>query len=161
MSLDTLNTAITATGLLGCAWWAGAVASMSLYAVPAALSTGPEPQYALRAWNEVYNRGAATGRPLALATFVSLGFVAYRQYQEHKPWKALLFAGASSVAIIPFTMIFMVPTNNALLAAARGAVTISWTEAQVLIERWKVLNMIRGLIPLTGGLIGMYAALAS
>lgn len=134
---------------------------MSLYAVPAALATGPEPQYALRAWTVVYTRGAATGRPLALATFVSLGVVAYRQYQEHKPWKALLFAGTSSLAIIPFTLIFMMPTNNALLAAARGAVTITWTEAQVLIERWKVLNLIRGLIPLTGSLIGTYAALAN
>ncbi|KAF6795442.1 DUF1772 domain-containing protein [Colletotrichum sojae] len=161
MSLDTLNTAITATGLLGCAWWAGAVASISLYAVPAALSTGPEPQYALRAWTEVYNRGAATGPPIALATFVSLGVVAYRQYQERKPWKALLFAGASSLAIVPFTIIFMATTNHALTAAAGGSVKITWTETQALIEKWKVLNLIRGLMPLTGCLVGTYAALTS
>ncbi|KAF3807982.1 hypothetical protein GCG54_00015364 [Colletotrichum gloeosporioides] len=118
-NVNTLNTAITATGFLGCAWWADTVGSTFLHTVPVALSTGPGPQYALRARDKVYTRGAATGRTLELATLVSLGFVAYRQYQEHEPLRALLFAGASS------TLIFTVPTNNALLTTTTGAVTIT------------------------------------
>ncbi|KAL0934534.1 uncharacterized protein CTRU02_211333 [Colletotrichum truncatum] len=68
-----------------------------------------QPEYAIRVWKEVYTRGAATGA------------VSYYRHANQNSWKHLIIAGTMNLAIVPFTKAFMLPTNNALLAAARGS----------------------------------------
>lgn len=66
--------------------------------------------------------------------------------------RSLLAAGLT-VAIYPFTILLMRSTNEVLMNAAdTGA---GKEMARGLFERWGVLNLMRGLLPLAGGVIGL------
>lgn len=64
-----------------------------------------------------------------------------------------LVAAGLTVAIYPFTLLVMGSTNDALMNAANRGVGKEL--ARDLVERWGVLNLMRGLLPLVGGVFGM------
>ena len=68
--------------------------------------------------------------------------------------------------MIPYTMIFMLPTNNKLMAkaeqvaGAKGAVAADDKEIIELLRKWSFLSGIRSLVPLLGGVVSVAAILA-
>ncbi|KAK2014962.1 DUF1772-domain-containing protein [Colletotrichum eremochloae] len=156
--LGFTTTITTATGILGCAWWAGAGASVSMFTVPAILQSSSEPAHALRLWRHIFLNGASTGPKVALVTFLSLAYTAYDHHNRGAGWKPYATAGVLSLAIVPFTLILMSSTNNALMAGAQGLETLTWSETTELLTRWRTLNFVRSLISLASAGLGMWCA---
>lgn len=66
-------------------------------------------------------------------------------------------AAVSTVAIAPFTFIFMASTNNQLFAlqdAARGTSSGVENLAVELVKKWGNLNLTRSILPALGAMIG-------
>ncbi|GKT41836.1 monooxygenase hypC [Colletotrichum spaethianum] len=159
--LGLTNTIATATGILGCAWWAGATASLSMFSVPAILpSAGSEPAHALRQWQHIFLSGASTGPKVALVTFLTLAYSAYDRRSQGVAWKPYATAAALGLAIVPFTLIFMSPTNSALMAGAQGVKTLGSSETTELLTRWRALNFVRSLFSLAGAGVGLWYAVS-
>ncbi|KAK1636050.1 hypothetical protein BDP81DRAFT_320463 [Colletotrichum phormii] len=154
--LGLANTIATATGILGCAWWAGAAASLSMFSIPAIIQTSAEPGHALKLWQHIFLNGASTGPKVALAITLSLAYSAYDRYDQGVAWKPFVAAGALSLAIVPYTIIFMSSTNNALMSGARGIATLGLSETTELLKRWQALNAVRSIISLAGAAIGLW-----
>lgn len=67
-----------------------------------------------------------------------------------------LAAAAFTVGIVPYTLIRMSGTNNALLQRAQSTEASS-QEVSNLTERWSRLNFVRSLLPLAGAACGVVA----
>ncbi|KAF6840142.1 hypothetical protein CMUS01_04036 [Colletotrichum musicola] len=76
-----------------------------------------------------------------------------------RPCAVYALAGAVTVAMIPHTWVFMVPTNNTLFdlhARSQSAnIVAGIDEAKGLLRRWSLLHLARSLFPLTGAVIGL------
>jgi hypothetical protein len=74
-------------------------------------------------------------------------------------------AALLAIGMVPYTMIFMLPTNNKLMAkaeqaaGAKGAVAADDKEVIELLGKWSILSGIRSLVPLLGGVVSMAANL--
>ena len=69
------------------------------------------------------------------------------------------------MAIVPFTIVFMRPMNNKLLAHAARAkkdeLSVTETEdVEALLERWTALNRLRGVLPMAGAVAACIAIIA-
>ncbi|CAL8582481.1 hypothetical protein XPA_008141 [Xanthoria parietina] len=62
------------------------------------------------------------------------------------------------MGIIPFTFIFLKPTNDVLLAQA-ARTTLSEMEVRALVEKWASLNLVRSGLLVIGTALGLYGAL--
>jgi hypothetical protein len=68
-------------------------------------------------------------------------------------------AAASTIAIVPFTMILMAPTNEELFKreqAARGTATGVELSSLELVKKWGRLNLARAFLPAAGALIACF-----
>ncbi|KAF6836491.1 putative N-acetyltransferase, GNAT family [Colletotrichum musicola] len=155
--LGLANNIATATGILGCAWWAGVGQSLSIFSVPAALeSSGAEPIIALKLWQNLYLRGHATGPKVAVVTFLSLVYSAYDRHSQGVEWKPFVAAAALSLAIVPFTRILMGPTNARLMAGAQGVAALGWQETRDLLATWRTLNFLRSFFSISAAAVGLW-----
>ncbi|KAM0349779.1 hypothetical protein ACHAPU_003610 [Fusarium lateritium] len=159
VSLPLPSLLATATGIVGSAWASGCIASISLAGVPAALQL-QAPTSAI-VWQELFNRGFALMPKLAATTALAYTYAAYVSYKAGRDWKGLAAGGILTVAIVPFTIVFMSSTNSLLFKAASGTLEASQDDVAKLIGRWGVLNLIRSLLPLAGTMIGLSAAFQS
>ncbi|RDW64417.1 DUF1772 domain-containing protein [Aspergillus mulundensis] len=183
MSAYPLNYRIAqAVGLSGAAWLSGTVASqltgniaaLSLIAVPALTQSREEKSVSqstvVKLWNKVYDAGKAQNPPVAATTAAAFLYLAWSVRHLHG---ALLFrpttdnrvalyitAATLTVSIVPYTIVTMRPTNNALiqLARSRDLTTAEETQSNDLLGRWILFNGIRSILPLVGGLVGITAA---
>ncbi|KAI8181045.1 Monooxygenase hypC [Colletotrichum sp. SAR 10_75] len=154
--LSLTNNIVTATGILGCAWWAGAGQSLSIFSVAAALETSAEPIHALKLWQNLFYRGMSIGPKVAGLTFLSLAYSAYDRYRHGLAWKPFVVAGALGLGIVPYTFAFMGPTNERLLAGAQGVVALGWSETRELLVRWQTLNVVRSFFSIAGAAVGLW-----
>lgn len=138
--------------------------------MPALLSRPDVPQDALvHQWHGLYRRGAAMMPVLAGTTALGYWTVAYYRYCLSSPpaeWRGFAAAGALVLAIVPFTLVTMMPTIRALEAAhpiGRGTgekKTTSRRTAEALLRKWTRLNVWRSLIPLVGTACAVWNLLA-
>jgi hypothetical protein len=66
-------------------------------------------------------------------------------------------AGATTILMVPFTWIFMAPTNNTLFRLeneSKVASVANLAEAQELVIKWSWLHVVRSLFPLAGAILG-------
>ncbi|KAF9875757.1 hypothetical protein CkaCkLH20_06689 [Colletotrichum karsti] len=154
--LGLANNIATATGILGCAWWAGAGQSLSIFSMSAALETSAEPIHALKLWQNIFLRGKSLGPKLAGVAFVSLVYSAYDRYSHGLAWKPFVVAGALSIAIVPYTFVFMSTTNEKLMAGAQGVTALGWSETKELLTRWQTLNFVRSFLSIAGAAVGLW-----
>lgn len=115
----------------------------------------------LKQWSIIYNNGKAI--PLtAFVAAISYGVVAYNTRSRDLPrWKGFALASVLTVAVIPFTVTFMLSTNNELEAAAHNQIkSMSDERARNLIIKWARLNTIRVSLPIAGAIIGLWALVA-
>ncbi|KAF4626910.1 hypothetical protein G7Y89_g11245 [Cudoniella acicularis] len=119
-----------------------------------------------KVWTNVYNAGKALNPPVALAVASSFAYLAWsspsRSGTSNNNSRLYTLAAALTMGIVPFTLMFMAPTNNKIFRKAAQAATAPAFDSEfgALIERWSTLNFVRSLLPLLGGVVGMAAILA-
>ncbi|KIK63473.1 hypothetical protein GYMLUDRAFT_57664 [Collybiopsis luxurians FD-317 M1] len=155
-----------ALGLTGCAWTSGANLSCS-YIAGGSL-TDPLPPSAVappvrlsRMWQNVYNRGGKMVPPAAIGTSLAFAYAAYftpTNVPNSLQHARTIFAVCSliTISVIPFWLIVMAPTINALndraaAPQARGEKHVGTTsvddsnETKKLITKWAWLNGVKGV----------------
>ena len=132
--METLEiVAVVASGL-----FTGASIYINLVEHPARLSCGTA--IAAKQWAPSYKRATVMQVSLALvATVAGVGRGVSGGEQVWYWGAALIFA------VIPFTLIVVLPTNNRLLAPGRD---LASAETERLLERWGRLHAVRSVLSL-------------
>ncbi|KAM0278858.1 hypothetical protein ACHAQH_004936 [Verticillium albo-atrum] len=150
------TTLATAAGITGSIWWAGACGCISMFTIPALIESSLEPRQAAHAWSIMFRRGAVAGPRVSMTNFMVLAYAAYGRHDAGLAWAPYLGGGLFTLLVMPFTLGIMMPTNNALLAAASGAKVLKAAEVKELLRRWQTLNFARGLFPLAGAMVALW-----
>lgn len=119
--------------LLSAALFTGAAAYITFVEQPARLACGTA--VALAQWRPSYRRAAVMQAPLAVVGSLS-AVVAYLQGRGLPVLVGGLFLGA----VVPFTLIVILPTNKQLLDLARDPES---AETAALLRRWGQLHAVR------------------
>ena len=125
--------AILASGL-----FAGAAIYINLAEHPARMSL--ETRHAARQWALSYSRATRLQAPLAVIGFL-FALIAWWQLAE-PTWLA---AGLLLGAVVPFTLIVIMPTNRKLLEPTRD---LDSTETRALLMHWNRLHAVRSVLGL-------------
>ncbi|CAN8101324.1 unnamed protein product [Discula destructiva] len=148
-----------AVGILSSAWASGGQAMLSLLAIPGLLTPTappPAPQMLAQQWAGIYSRGKSLGPQTAILAVLGYGYLAYDQGSGGR-WGRFAGAAALTLAIVPFTLMFMAPTNQKLFDVAAGtAGVVKEGSVEELLVRWKGLNLVRSLWPLAGAVVGLW-----
>lgn len=142
---------------------AGTIGSISLVSLPAITKSlredGLTTPHAVRLWRHNFERGKNIAPPFALATAASLAFCGWSARGASTTWpragRLFFVAAGLTVAIVPFTVVFMASTNEALLRLAGKE---EWTAAEerdgeALLARWRFLNGVRSVLPLAAAVL--------
>ena len=130
---------------LACGVFAGAALYINLVEHPARLSCGVA--LAITEWKPSYERAAAMQVGLAVAGSV-FALISWRNGKESL-W---LLGGALLFAVIPFTLIVILPTNKEL---QRDDLDVA--RAELLLRRWNGLHAVRSVLATVAFLIFLYA----
>jgi Domain of unknown function (DUF1772) len=167
----------------------GYIFSFSFVGVPL-IKLAPTPASQATLWAKAFQIGSTTAPFVAALSCLSFAYLTSngslhssnprlnQKHQSNKPFpvskssppnyttssKRLYTAAAIIIpCIVPFTLLFMRPTNNAIHAkkafysSAVGAGIATDAELSRLIAKWTVLNYTRSLLPLLGTLLGAWA----
>ena len=118
--------------------FSGAALYVTLVEHPARLSCGTE--LAVKEFGPSYRRGTVMQASLALAG-CALGVAAW----THSGDRAVLIAAVLLGAVVPFTLIVLLPTNKQLLDPRLDARSASAAE---LLTRWGRLHTVRSVLSL-------------
>jgi hypothetical protein len=130
---------------------------LSLVAIPVFLDTNTEASHLLTQFVRLYHYGHRLMPSLAVATFLLYGFTSIKKHAAGEPWLIHLLAGVTTLTMVPFTWVTMVPTNNALFQLdeqSRTKVKVNMDRVQRLVTKWGVLHVVRSLFPLAGAILG-------
>ncbi|KAL5601460.1 hypothetical protein BROUX41_002557 [Berkeleyomyces rouxiae] len=128
----------------------------------------------LKQWRNTFESGMRVFRTAFIATSVGYFGLAYALSGGLRG-RMLVAGGALSLAVVPYTYIFMMPTNRELLAMAAQRVdgqatkedtdkshdNVQATEdrARRLVDDWGVLNLGRAALSWSSAILGMTAIL--
>ena len=118
--------------------FAGAALYVSLVEHPARVSLGP--RAAVHEFGPSYRRGAAMQAPLSLVG--ALAAIARWVIGGSAAW---LIGGLALGALVPFTLVVILPTNKRLLA---DTLEPGSAEAHALLARWGRLHAVRTIVSL-------------
>lgn len=138
--------------------------SLSAFVVPVLLDTDTESTHLVRQWARLYHYGHIYLPALSVGTTGLYGYIALRpDPSEQKHWLTYAAAGATTITMVPFTWLVMVPTNNALFRlealAAETASDVDLNTVRGLVVRWAWLHVVRSLFPLVGAILGFAGVL--
>ena len=148
----------------------GNIAALSMNVTPALLRSRREdnvpPATLAKQWRNMFENGKAQNPPIAAAAAASFFYLAWSVraggplFKQTTYSRAGLFSAAAvlTLGIVPYTILTMTTTNNALLEKAKSAPEVSDTETARLIEKWTTLNALRGFLPLAGAAVGIVAS---
>ena len=140
--------ALEFVAVLACTLFTGASIYINLVEHPARLSCGTE--IAARQWAPSYKR--ATVMQVSLAVLSTIAAVVRGAAGGGTLW----FVGAALIfAVIPFTALAILSTNNRLLMPGRD---LRSGETQALLERWGRLHAVRSLLSLAASVVLLIAA---
>jgi len=132
---------------LACGIFAGAALYINLVEQPARLSCGIT--LAVTQWRPSYKRG--TVMQASLAIFGSLlGFASWWIGRD----AAWLYGGMLLFAVVPFTLVAILPTNKKLES---DNLDVSSAKAEGLLRRWNALHAVRSGLSLAAFLIFLFA----
>ena len=132
--------------------------SLALVAAPVLLDTSTEAAQLYVQWARLYHYGHQIMPALAIGTLLLYAYACTQQRVAKRPWVLFALAGATTISIVPFTWIVMVPTNNELFR--REAVgkadprVLDLSAAKELVVKWTWLHAVRSLLPLVGAVLG-------
>lgn len=141
----------------------GAMMSLSLITVPVFLETTTQASQLLPQWARMYYYGHRVLPTMAIGIFLLYSYTSFKKRRARNSSIIFALAGVMTLGMIPFTFLFMVPTNNELfrLEAASKAEPLAEGigEAERLVIYWGRLHIIRSLFPLTGAILGTVGTL--
>jgi len=128
----------------------------------------------VRQWKYIFDDGKVQNPSLAAIAGASFAYLAWSVRSgtalslivPKNSFQIYSAAAFLTFGMIPYTMIFMLPTNNKLMAkaeqvaGAKGAVAADDKEIIELLRKWSFLSGIRSLVPLLGGVVSVAAILA-
>ncbi len=132
---------------LACGMFAGAAAYVNLVEHPARLSCGIV--LAVTEWRPSYKRGTALQAPLAVLGSL-FAFFAWWSNSD----TAWLVGGAIFLAAVPFTFLFISPTNKELES---NELDPSSARAEHLLRLWGKLHAVRSALSFLAFLIFLFA----
>lgn len=147
-------------GVVSANWIAGGIGALSIFTMPGLLSAPVGGALLAQQWQTMYDLGKAVMPTIAVGSLAAFAYAAYDRSRRHLDWKRYATAGGLTLAIVPFTLIFMHPTNRSLLQIAGGgatAVVVNDDSVRALITKWAGLNLVRSLLPLAGAVVGIWA----
>ena len=138
----------------------GAIVSISALTIGVLQETVP-PSRLPASWKVLFNRGKTRGPAVALFAGLNYVYVAYSSFQSGGGWMGFAVAGLLTLAIVPWTVLVMSGVNGKLMDAADAVPrqNLEAKEVQWLMGRWSLLNAVRGLLPLIGGVVGLWNAM--
>ena len=171
MDSPTLIRTAHLLGISSSFFLSGFAFAASFYTLPA-LSHSPLPARLL-GWLEVYDLGKLISPTIAAASAVFWGYLTYASYSMkagglvRSSWQSYLAAGLLTFAILPWTLVVMMPANKTLMKAAwkvqiDGAEAIKLQDHAKLEETiglWGTMNWFRAVTPMVGGMIGVWGIL--
>lgn len=121
-------------------------------------------------WREIYETGKRQNPPVALFTAAAFIYLAVSSRSPSPLFRtapfsrAGLYASAAilTLSIVPFTLIAMKNTNNALVRVSQfngEGSAMPDAKVEVLLRDWVALNRARSWFPLVASLAGIAAAL--
>lgn len=132
--------------------------SLSLMAVPVFLDTTVQAPQLFHQWARTYHYGHQILPTMAIGTLLLYVYTSFKKRQAKKAWGIFTLAGLVTVAMVPFTWIVMVPTNNELFrleAVSKlepGVMDI--IAAKELVVKWSWMHFTRCFFPLAGAILG-------
>jgi len=142
---------IELVAVLACTWFAGAAVYITAVEHPARLSCGAE--LARRQWAPSYKRATIMQASLAVVAGLS-GIVRFLQGGD--PIWAI--AAAAILAVVPFTLIVIRPTNNRLLEERPDRRP---EETLHLLRSWGRLHAVRSALSVAASILFVWAAAAT
>lgn len=127
-------------------------------AVPVFLDTTKHAPQLLQQWLNMYNYGFPVLPTISVATCSLYLYTAIRQRVAKGPWLIYAAAGFVTVTMLPFTWVFLWPTNDTIMrleADTRAGLPARLEEAQELVKLWSRMHFLRSFFPLAGALIGL------
>ncbi|KAL9041469.1 MAG: hypothetical protein Q9180_001261 [Flavoplaca navasiana] len=164
---------VQAVGIMTSAFLSGGVLAVSYGFVPS-MSQAPN-TLLVREWKTTYGRGVAASPALAIVSTLSFAWLSYSlsfTLNHHKA-EVYALAAVATGSIVPFTLIFMKSVNGKLNHKVENSKHLNRMEemnetkdkkgehSQELLDWWAVLNFTRGLLPLAGASLGIYASMMS
>lgn len=135
--------------------------SLSLMAIPVLLDTTTQAPQLFHQWVRMYHYGHQVLPTMAVGTFLLYTYTSIKKRSAKKSWAVFTLAGVTTLSILPFTWIFMVPTNNELFrleAVSKAEPLVKGIgEAKELVVKWGWLHFTRSLLPLIGAVLGTIA----
>ena len=141
--------------------------SLSTIAIPVFLDTDTESAHLIRHWARLYRYGGLYMPGLSVAATGLYGYAALRKRASNrkKQWSTYAAAGAATIAMVPFTLLVMAPTNNTLLrlealtSTEPAPMVVGLSTVQGLVVRWAWLHAVRSVFPLVGAILGLVGVL--
>jgi uncharacterized membrane protein len=137
----------TLVAILACSLFAGAAIYINLVEHPARLSCGTE--IAARQWAPSYKRATAMQASLAIVAGAA-GIIRWRETGGGL-W---LWGAVAILAVVPVTVVVILPTNKKLLEPARD---LASDETRRLLVNWGRLHAIRSMLSLIAGILFILA----
>ena len=137
---------------------------LSAVVIPVMLDTSTQPSNLVRQWARLYHYGHIEMPALCVGATGLFGYIAQSmRYAQREQWSMFAIAGVTTIAMVPFTWIFMAPTNNALFrmetTPSEVDASVDLSEVQELVVRWAWLHATRSLFPMIGGVLGLIGVL--
>lgn len=137
---------------------------LSVICVPVLLDTNTEVSQLYRQWARLYHYGHNIMPAVAVSVAGLYAYAALRyRAANNKQWLVYAMAGATTITIVPFTLLIMNSTNNTLFRLHDLAVASPETEdlgtAHELLVKWAWLHLCRSVFPLAGAILGLFGVL--
>jgi len=127
-------------------------------AVPVLLDTTTEAPQLFFQWTRMYHYGHQVLPTMAVGTFLLYMYTFMKRRTAQKPWANFVLAGVTTLSMLPFTWIFMVPTNNELFRLQKVSMddpkVMGIEGAKELVVKWTWMHATRSLLPLAGAIMG-------
>lgn len=127
---------------------------------------GLPPRHAFKLWRRNFELGKGLAPPVAVATASALAFCGWTARNARvagvRDGRLFFVSALLTVAIVPFTIVFMRETNARLLELVKKE-ELSASEGrdgEVLLKKWASLNSVRCLLPLAGAVLTGVSVLA-
>lgn len=132
--------------------------SLSLMAIPVLLDTTTQAPQLFHQWVRMYHYGHQVLPTMAVGTFLLHSYTSIKKRSARRQWGIFALAGITTLGMLPFTWIAMVPTNNQLFhleAVSKAEPLVKGiAEAKELVVKWSWLHLTRSLFPLAGAVMG-------
>jgi hypothetical protein len=135
--------------------------NISILDVPVLLASAQDGFQLVNHWSNLYDVGSRLYPAISISIGVAYGFAALFGSAPNQKRVVFVVAAALTLAMAPFTWVFMTPTNDALFRTAAlglAGVTTPMDDIQVLVVKWRWLHFVRSLFPLAGAMLGLRGA---